>query len=488
MRKKWTVALVVCVAFALGGLYASPRSAHSAPKKPDFDQKEMKELRQFGKKFGKLFRYTAASVSPSVVWIEAEKTIEVERQRRNPLFNDPFFRRFFGPHLREKDEPKKREYKKRGLGSGFIIDKEGHIVTNNHVVAEADRLTVKLSNGEEYKATVSGVDPSTELAVIQMEGDFGDLPVVEMGNSDELNVGEWVVAIGNPLGLSQTVSAGIVSAKGRSIGIAKYENLIQTDAAINPGNSGGPLVNLQGEVVGINTAIVSRTGGYMGIGLAIPINMAKPILEDLKAGRTVERGFLGIVGEDLKPDLAKKFGYEGGGGAIVNEVIEDTPAEKAGLQAGDIIVAWKGTPVKSFSQLRRLVAKTEPNRKVSFTIWRNGEKKKMTVKLTRLSEHQATGKPLWIGIKVGPVTEKAKQYYGRKDLSGVMVKDVDESGPADVLQTGDVILRVGKDRQPVNSVEAFRRYISHIDEGESALLLVLRKKTKHAQFVLVPHR
>ena len=488
MRRKVTATLIFAVALtiglALGGLFRSPRSVHSAQEKPEHTPEDMKELREFGEKFGKLFRYTAQSVSPSVVWIQAEKTVKVRR----PGMDDPFFRRFFGPEFDDLFGPREREYKRQGLGSGFIIDQEGHILTNNHVVAEADKLTVKLANGKEYEAQITGTDPSTELAVIQMEGDFNDLPVAEFGDSDDLQVGEWVIAIGNPLGLSQTVSAGVVSAKGRSIGIAKYENLIQTDAAINPGNSGGPLVNLKGEVVGINTAIVSRTGGYMGIGLAVPINMARSILDDLKAGREVERGFLGIIGADLTSELAEQFNYKDQGGALVNEVVDNTPAAEAGLKPGDIIVSWDGTSVKDFQHLQRLVAGTDPGEEVNVELWRNGKTEKIEITVARLSKYQQSEKPLWIGLKVGPVAEEARDYYGRDDLEGVMVQEVDESGPARVLEQGDVILRVGRKRQKVDSVEDFRRYIASIEKGESALLLVLRKQTKHAQFVVIRHR
>ncbi|MFW6279901.1 MAG: S1C family serine protease, partial [Planctomycetota bacterium] len=304
MRKKLTAGLIFAGALALGlmmgDVFDSPRTARSAPEKPDVDEEEMEELRDFGDKFGKLFHLNAEKVSPSVVWIQAEKTVKMRR----PGFDDPFFRRFFGPDSDDMFGEREREFRQEGLGSGFIISEEGHILTNNHVVAEADKLRVKLANGEEFAAEVAGADPSTELAVIQMEGDFGDLEVAELGDSDDIRVGEWVIAIGNPMGLERTVSSGIVSAKGRNIGLARYENLIQTDAAINPGNSGGPLINLQGEVIGINTAIVSRTGGNMGIGLAVPINVARSIIEDLKAGREVERGFLGIAGADLSPELA----------------------------------------------------------------------------------------------------------------------------------------------------------------------------------------
>lgn len=483
MRRKLTVALIfgtaLAIGLALGGLFQSPPSARSAPAKPQHDAEEMQELREFGQKFGKLFHYTAEEVGPSVVWIEAEKKVTVRR----PGMRDPFFRRFFGPEFDDMFGPREREYTRRGLGSGFIIDREGHILTNNHVVAEADKLTVKLANGEEYDATISGADPSTELAVIQMEGEFGDLPVARLGDSDEINVGEWVIAIGNPLGLSHSVSAGIISAKGRSIGIARYENLIQTDAAINQGNSGGPLVNLQGEVIGINTAIVSRTGGNMGIGMAVPINMAKSILEDLKAGREIERGFLGIIGADLTPELARQFGYEGTGGALVNEVIEDTPAAKAGIKAGDIVIRWNDEEVEDFAHLRRLVARTAPGEDAKVMVWRDGNRKEFRVEVTRLADYQEGEEPSWLGVEVAPVTDEARNHYGRDNLQGVVVQEVTGGQAARVLEKDDVIMSVNRRR--VRNVRDFQRLIGAIDEGEKALLHVLDHRTGHARFVLV---
>lgn len=491
MRRNLGVAILISIVLAfglaLGGIFRTPQSASSAPAQQEdvLPEKEVKELREFARKFSQLFRYTARKVQPSVVWIQAEKIIKY----RTPGFgqDDPMFRRFFGPEFRDFFGPQEREYRKRGLGSGVIFDSEGYILTNNHVVEGADKLEVKLADGRTFKAKLAGADPDTELAVIKLQGDkVKNLPVAELGNSEKLHVGEWVIAIGNPLGLSHSVSAGIVSAKGRGIGIAKYENMIQTDAAINPGNSGGPLVNLQGEIVGINTAIVSRTGGYMGIGLAIPVNMAKSILKDLMAGRKVERGFLGIIGDSLTPELAEQFDYKGNTGALVNEVIDDTPAQKAGLKAGDIIVGWNGKTVKDFSHLRRLVAAAEPGQKVKVKVWREGEHKTLTIEVARLSHYQETAQDNWLGIKVKPVTEEVKEAYGRRDLHGVVIAEVKKAGPARALEAGDVILSI--QRKPVRSVAEFQKLVAKTTPQKGALLRVLSQRTGHAKFLYIRGR
>ena len=453
------------------------------PAKPS--PEEVAELRDFADKLGRLFSTVAQNVSPSVVWIEAERTVTL----RSPGFDtqDPFFERFFGPDFRDMLGPQEREFKRRGLGSGVIFDGGGYILTNNHVVAGADELQIKLADGREFEAELAGADPDTELAVIKITGDdVKNLPVATLGDSDRLYVGEWVIAIGNPLGLSHSVSAGIVSAKGRGLGIAKYENLIQTDAAINPGNSGGPLVNLRGEIVGINTAIVSRTGGYMGIGMAIPINMAKGILDDLKAGRPVERGFLGIIGADLTTELAEQFGYRGTAGALVNEVLDDTPASRAGLKAGDIVMRWGGKQVEDFSHLRRLVAATDPGEKVKVDIWRDGKERAVEIEVARLSDQEQAGEKNWLGIRVAPLTDQIREQFGRADLEGVVIAEVQRGAPAGALEVGDVILSVN--RRPVRSVTEFNKQIGATSREKGALLRVLDQRSGHARFLYIRGR
>jgi len=282
-------------------------------------------------------------MSPIVVNISTTKTFKMEGRSRSPRGNSHPFERFFGEDdffRRFFEEMPERELKQRSLGSGFIISPDGYIFTNNHVVEKADKIKVKLSNGKEYDAAVKGRDPRTDIALIKINPE-GSLPAAKIGDSDKLRVGDWVVAIGNPFGLDHTVTVGIVSAKGRVIGAGPYDNFIQTDASINPGNSGGPLINLAGEVVGINTAIVAHG---QGIGFAIPVNMAKEILNDLKSKGKVTRGWLGVSVQDITDDIAKGLKLKDQAGALVTEVFEGDPADKAGIKQGDIIRKWTGRP------------------------------------------------------------------------------------------------------------------------------------------------
>ena len=290
----------------------------------------------------KAFVNVVKKAKPAVVHIRVEKTTSspLRGQGGEDIFNHPFFDQFFGPQNRQRpDRPQRREHKQRGQGSGFIISKDGFILTNNHVIEDADVIKVSLSDDREFDARLIGSDPQSDVALLKIE-DPENLPVIALGDSDALEVGEWVIAIGNPFGLSQTVTVGVVSAKGRSsVGINQYENFIQTDAAINPGNSGGPLINVHGEVVGINTALFSKTGGYMGIGFAIPINMARSIEDQLQKDGKVTRGWLGVVIQNVDKELAESFGLKEAGGILVSEVQKDSPASKAGIKQGDVIFA-----------------------------------------------------------------------------------------------------------------------------------------------------
>src|SRR4030065_2270851 len=310
-----------------------------------------------------------AAVKPSVVNISSTKTIK-QQGMRSPFSKDPFLKRFFNDEFKFFETP--REYKQSGLGSGVIVDKDGYILTNNHVVKDADEIKVKLSDEREFNGKVIGVDPKTDLAVIKI--DSNHLPVIKVGDSDKLHVGETIIAIGNPFGLSHTVTSGIVSATGRAnVGIADYEDFIQTDAAINPGNSGGALVNIRGELVGINTAIFSTTGGYQGIGFAIPSSMAKVVMESLIKKGKVIRGWLGVTIQPLNPDLVKQFNLGDKKGALIGDVVEDSPAEKAGIERGDVIVEFDGKKVDDATNLRNMVANTLPNKEVMITIIRDGK-------------------------------------------------------------------------------------------------------------------
>ncbi len=491
-RVRCSLLLPILVAFLAGYLWipgtglADTAPAHPAPGGDGAETPEdLEQLHRLADNLGRIFRHTAESVSPAVVWIEAERRVTMRQPRlRSPFeeFFGPGFEDFFGPRERE------REFRQQGLGSGFIIDQEGHILTNHHVVAGADRLTVKLPDGRQFDAEVSGTDEATELAVIRLSGaEDEELPVAALGDSDELYVGEWVIAIGNPLGLSYTVSSGIVSAKGRSVGLARYENLIQTDAAINPGNSGGPLVNLKGEVVGINTAIISRTGGYMGIGLAIPINMAKPILDAMIAGEEVERGYLGVYGADLTPELAESFDYATTDGALVNETLPDSPASRAGIEAGDIIMRWNGRVIENFTQLRLLVAETKPGEIAEIVVFRGGEERTFEVEVGSLREQEQPRADTWLGIEVAPVTDEVRERYDAPDLQGVLVQEVDPDGPAaERLRPGDVILRVGND--PVKDVGEFNALMEQTTPGTGVRLYIFDSRTGSRRFIPVRGR
>ena len=322
------------------------------------------------------FAQVAKEATPAVVFITVEKTVEISSpfSFNDPFeqFNDEFFRRFFGDKIPQEHAHK---YHQMGQGSGFIISRDGYILTNNHVVGDADKITVKLQDGREFSnSKVIGTDPESEVALIKIQGD--DFPVLPMGDSDKTEIGDWAIAVGNPFGLSETVTVGVISAVGRSnVGIAEYEDFIQTDAAINPGNSGGPLLNLDGQVIGINTAIFSQSGGYMGIGFAIPINMAKKIMDQLIKNGRVTRGYLGIYIQNLTPDLAESFNLKQNEGVLVTEVGEGSPADKAGLMQGDIILEMNGQKMSSDSMLRNEVAMLAPGTKVNLLVYRDGKKR-----------------------------------------------------------------------------------------------------------------
>ena len=393
--------------------------------------------------------------------------------------NDPFeqfFRRFM-PQM-----PK--SFKQRSLGSGFLVSADGMIVTNNHVVEHADEILVKLSSGgHQYKAKVLGTDPKTDLALVKIDSQ-GEIPVLKLGDSSNIRVGDWVVAIGNPFGLEQTVTAGIVSAKGRVIGQGPYDDFIQTDASINPGNSGGPLLNLQGEVVGINSAIFSESGGNMGIGFAIPSNLATAVIDQLKTHGKVVRGWLGVMIQDVTEDLAKSFGLSEPHGALVSGVKEDAPGAKAGLQRGDVVVEYDGKPVKSSHELPSMVAATPIGKDVDLKVLRDGKEKTLRVKISEMpkgegepgiggeeSEDSSGDK---LGLAVAPITPEVARELGIEAGAGVLVRAVKAGSTAEEagLQPGDVIVEVN--RKAVKSVEAFKSAVTGAKKGETLLFLVRR--------------
>ena len=371
----------------------------------------------------------------------------------------------------------------RGMGSGFIINADGYVVTNNHVVEGAEKVQVRLSDGRDLAATVVGLDPKTDLALLKVEG--RGLPVISLGDSAALQVGEPVMAIGNPFGLQQTVTTGIVSATGRVIGAGPYDDFVQTDAPINPGNSGGPLINARGQVIGINSIIFSRTGGSVGIGFAIPVNLAKSVFSQLAATGRVERGWLGVSIQELTPALVKTLGLADGRGALVAQVTEGSPAAAAGIKQGDVIVAVGGRAVARSADLPPLVADLQPGQPVKIAVLRDGKPTTIEATVARLEEQReprAAGKAEAqgrLGLVVGPVTpEIARELSLPRDMKGVVVRDVRGGSPADEagLKPADVIVEVN--RRPIGSVEELRRELDRQDKGAPLLLLIRRESAE----------
>jgi len=430
----------------------------------------------------------AKEMKPVAVNISTTKTIKRKAMRpfRSPFGeNDPFgdsfggddfFDRFFG------QMPK--EYKQRSLGSGFIIDEDGYILTNNHVVEDADEIRVKLSDKHEFDAKIVGRDQKTDIALIKMKSAHG-LAIARLGDSDKLEVGEWLMAIGNPFGLEQTVTVGIVSAKGRVIGSGPYDDFIQTDASINPGNSGGPLINVKGEVVGINTAIIA---GGQGIGFAIPINMAKNIVAQLKDKGKVTRGWLGVAVQMVTPDLAKSFGLKEGKGALVADVTKGSPADDAGMEQGDVIVEFDGKEIGEMNTLPRVVAETPLGKKVKVVVIRNGAKKELTVKIGELTEEKeqevaAEKETDKIGLVVSEITPELADHLNVPVGSGVVVTDVENGSPADEagIRRGDVIREVNK--QPVKDIKAYNQATKKaLKEGN---ILFLIKRGRNSIYIIL---
>jgi serine protease Do len=408
------------------------------------------------------------------------------------FFGEDFFDRF-----RQFQVPD-RNYEQRGLGTGVVVSSDGYILTNNHVIEDADEVTVALADDRKLDAKIVGTDDKTDIAVLKVNAS-GLLPA-KLGDSDRIEVGEWVLAIGNPFELEQTVTAGIISGKGRSnMGITEYDNFIQTDAAINPGNSGGPLVNLNGEVIGINTAIASRTGGYMGVGFAIPINMARSIKDTIIKHGRVERGLLGASIANLDEDMAAYFGFEGTDGVIVNDLTRsDSPAGNAGVRPGDIIVEFDGKPMSEMNQLRNAVADTPPNKKTSLVVFRDGRRMRLNVTLGNLdSISQSNGAPpirddsheseSELGMSVQPLTpEIAEQVEAEPNTQGVVVTEVEPGGLANRagIQTGDVILAING--APVQSARSFREAAEKGDSERGILLQVMTRGLRH--FVILKSR
>ncbi|MFH0813331.1 MAG: DegQ family serine endoprotease [Pseudomonadota bacterium] len=426
----------------------------------------------------------AEQTIPAVAHIEVTQRQEVATPF-SPFENDPFFRYFFN----FPDEPRKFKRELKGLGTGMVMDEEGHILTNNHVVGGATEIKVLLSNGKQYPAKVVGTDPKTDLAVIKIET-TETLPHVTFGDSDKVEVGEWVVAIGHPRGLDQTVTQGIISAKHRR-GItdpSTYQDFLQTDAAINPGNSGGPLLNLQGEVIGVNAAIVSQSGGSEGIGFAIPSNMALHTAKALIAHGKVERGWLGVSVQDLTPDLAQSFGLGAPKGALIADVSKDGPADKAGIKRGDVVLAYKGKETPDSSTLRNEIANTPIGEEVKVTVWRDGKQEEVSVKIGSLEDAtkllSASLKDR-LGGEFQPVTSKEVEKYHLESQQGVVVVWLDPKGAlAEAgFEVGDMIFAING--QAIESMESFVNLMNTVPPHQRITLLVLDYRRGNTGYVQV---
>ncbi len=414
-------------------------------------------------------------LQPSVVNISTTSVVRQRgpfQRRPNSPFggNDPFddfFKKFFGG-----DSPQ-QEFKRQGLGSGFIMSKDGYVVTNNHVIDKASDVEVILQNGDKYEAKIVGKDPKTDLAVLKFEPDQ-EIQEVRFGDSDNLRIGDWVIAIGNPFGLGYTVTAGIVSAKGRSLGFGAYDDFIQTDASLNPGSSGGPLFNLKGEVVGVNTAIVARG---QGIGFAIPIDMVEFVIEQLKSGGKVVRGWLGVYVQKVTPEIASSFGLNEDEGALVSDLAPDSPAEKAGIIRGDVIVEYDGQKVNDVSDLTNMAAVTPPGTEVSVKVIQDGKTKNMKVKLEKFPDQEAQVKDevrKSLGLTVRQLTPKIVRRFNIDHDDGVIIADVDQGSVAGDagLKPGDIILEINK--KPINTLANYSAVLEDVKPGDTALFLVKR--------------
>ena len=425
--------------------------------------------------------HVAVNISTTKIVKSMQRLSPFQSREFKDFFGDEFFRHFFG-------QKPNQEMKQRSLGSGVVVSGDGYILTNNHVVADADEILITLSDKKKYEAQIIGRDPKTDIALIKIKTE-NTIPFARLGDSDKLMVGDWVVAIGNPFGLGSTVTAGIVSAKGRIIGAGPYDNFIQTDASINPGNSGGPLFNLDGEVVGINTAIFTQSGGNVGIGFAIPINMAKSVIPQLKEKGKVTRGWLGVVIQTITPEIKEKFGLKTTQGTLIGEVSKDSPAEKGGLKRGDVIISFDGKRVKDMNNLPPMVAATPVGKKVEIIVIRKGKEKQLTVKLgelegeTRVAAGAIPEIEESYGLSVQELTPEIAEALSLKGEKGVVVSGVTGGSPASEagLQRGDLIQEI--ENEPVENVDAYKR-IMRKSASKKQILMVIRHRG-HTRYVVL---
>lgn len=457
------------------------------PPKIQVDDTPVKRDNAFTTSFAPIIKKAA----PSVVNIFTTRTITQRDLRMNPFFDHPLFREFFGERG-EMLPPRSRE--QQNLGSGVIVSENGYILTSNHVIEGADEIRIVMTDGREFNAEVIGTDPATDTAVLKI--DATGLPALTLADSDKIEVGDVVLAIGNPFGIGQTVTMGIISATRRgALGIVDYEDFIQTDASINPGNSGGALVDAEGRLIGINTAILSRTGGNMGVGFAIPINIGRYVMENLIEDGRVSRGFLGVGLQPLTRELASRLGAEGRDGALVVQVQRGTPAAEAGFEPYDIIVGYEGEEVEDSRHLRLMVSQTPPETEVTFKVIRDGEPKEFTVTLAELPTDLASrfgGEmpsmepeegPVLSGVEVADLDREARRQHGIPEhIQGAVVTNVEPGSlAAEHLRAGDVIIEI--ERQNVNSAEEAVR-LSEEFEGDRIMLRVWSRGI--ARIVFVP--
>ena len=443
------------------------------------------------------FADLAEKLSPAVVNISTKQVVKSPHLNEMPQFppGSPFedlFRDFF-----DQQQGQQRSRRVTSLGSGFIIDAEGIIVTNNHVIAQADEITVNLSDGSQLPAELVGRDPKTDLAVLKVESDK-PLPFVSFGRSDKIRVGDWVLAIGNPFGLGGSVSAGIISAENRNINSGPYDSFLQTDAAINRGNSGGPLFNLDGEVVGVNTAIISPSGGSIGIGFAIPSNITENVVTQLREFGETRRGWLGVRIQSVTDELAESFGLDKARGALVAEVTDGGPAEQAGIRVGDVILSFNDTDVPEMRDLPRIVAETQVGKKVQVVVWRDGRKKDFDVTLGRLEDFEraegvAAAQPdkqgseiADLGLTLIPLNDIVREQFGiPENVEGVAVIDVESSSAAAEkgIRPGDVIVEVAQ--QEVSSPADVSKKVAEIRKSDKKSVLLLLNRGGDLRFVAV---
>jgi len=493
-KNKLTSIFLILAGVAIGGLVFSnleftfPGQQHEvavtnhasvATAASKVKEKPIHTLRDFNEAFVDI----AESATPSVVTIFTEKTVNRRFVSPFDLFGSPFDGFFDRP--RGNQAPDSRKEVLRGLGSGVIISKDGYILTNNHVIENADTIYIRTYDNKRHEAKIIGSDPKTDIAVIKT--DAKNLNPIAIGDSDALRVGEWVIAIGSPLGenLARTVTQGIVSAKGRAnVGLADYEDFIQTDAAINPGNSGGPLVNIDGELVGINTAIASRTGGFQGIGFAVPSNMARQIMQSLVKSGKVTRGWLGVTIQDVDENIAKGLRLDKADGVLVGTVLENSPAKAAGLKTGDVILEINGKKLRDTVELRNTIARTSPGTTVQLTLWRDGALKKVSVKLNEIPDQPVAAEQQQemdqqLGFNAAPLSpELAAQYRLQTDTGKVVVTEVTQGSNAyrAGLRNGDSIKAVN--RQNISSYKQFLSLVGKMKQGDLLFLLVERGGSK----------